>query len=74
MSKLSNIEQEMQEVIEANMFRSDDKYAMAKAAASVARRYIEKAWEDAEENEYQYHVNMIKRQTKEEWLKENGIE
>lgn len=44
----------------------------AKAAAEVAKKYIEKAWDFKEEATFS-SIAKIAFKTKAEWLKENGI-
>lgn len=52
---------------------AEDLEIITKAAASVAQRFIEKAYDDGADSEYEHHINGSERIGKEKWLKENGV-
>lgn len=75
---MTKLTEEIEQAIFDNINRSDDKHAAAKAAAEVAKRYIEKAWNNRLEIYFEgkgdfksYHKTEEGRL--QQWLKENGI-
>lgn len=74
---MTKLEEDIREAILSNIYKETademtdvEKEGIARAAAEVAKRYIEKAYDAGLGKQ---HLYQGQRKTKEQWLTENGI-